>query len=119
MKDLAAAFLLLFGSVFMLLAALGVFRMPDLLTRMQTATKASTLGASCMLFAVVVHFWELRVAAIALLVICSVFLTAPVAAHMLARSAYLLGVPLWNGRNRREEPESGEELGVEHAAGPR
>lgn len=117
LRELATAFLLLFGSVFMLLAALGVFRMPDLLTRMQTASKASTLGVVSMLLGVAVHFWELRVAAIAMLVICSVFLTAPVAAHMLARSAYLLGVPVWRGPGK--ELASGKEIAAEHAAGPR
>jgi multicomponent Na+:H+ antiporter subunit G len=102
-KDLITAFLLLFGSVFMLLAALGIFRMPDVLTRMQAATKAATLGVACMLLAVAVHFHELAVTSRALLVIGFVFFTAPVAAHMLAKSALLLGVPLWPGTDRTDE----------------
>jgi multicomponent Na+:H+ antiporter subunit G len=101
MKDLATAFLLLFGSTFMFLAALGVFRFPDLMTRMHAAGKASTLGTASMLLGVLVHFWDLRVGIIALLVIFLVFLTAPVASHMLARAAFLLGMPLWHGRGKK------------------
>ena len=44
MIDLLTAILWLTGSVFALLAAVGVLRMPDVFTRMQTSTKASTLG---------------------------------------------------------------------------
>lgn len=89
--------LLLLGGAFMLLAGVGILRMPDLFMRMQAATKAATLGIGCMLLAVAVHFAELSVSARALLVIGLVFLTAPISAHMLARAAYAIGVPLWEG----------------------
>lgn len=83
------------GGLFMLLAAVGVLRLPDLFTRMQASTKSSTLGAACLLLAVMVHFGTLRVTAQAVLVIVFFFLTTPVAAHMIARAAYFSGVPLW------------------------
>ena len=41
--------LALLGATLVLLAAIGVLRMPDLFTRMQAATKASTLGLGCLL----------------------------------------------------------------------
>jgi multicomponent Na+:H+ antiporter subunit G len=100
------AFLLLAGSLFMLLAGVGVLRMPDVLTRMQAASKAATLGISCMFLALAAHFQEIGVASRAVLVIGFVFLTAPVAAHMLGRSAMTLGVPLWPG-TQREDLEAG------------
>jgi multicomponent Na+:H+ antiporter subunit G len=97
LNDVATAFLLVVGSAFMLLAGVGVVRMPDLFMRMQAATKAATLGGGCMLLAVAVHFNDLAVSARAFLVIAFVFLTAPVAAHMIARAAYSVGTPLWKG----------------------
>jgi multicomponent Na+:H+ antiporter subunit G len=72
-------------------------RLPDLFMRMQAAAKSSTLGIACMLLAVAVHFGQLRITTLALLIIAFFFLTAPVAAHMVARAAYLVGVPLWQG----------------------
>jgi multicomponent Na+:H+ antiporter subunit G len=96
-NDAATLLLLFVGSAFLLLAAVGVVRMPDLFSRMQAATKAATLGAACMLSAVAFHFDDFGVTIRALLVVAFVFLTAPVAAHMIARAAYFIGVPLWEG----------------------
>jgi multicomponent Na+:H+ antiporter subunit G len=110
MRDIVSALLIVIGGAFMLLAGLGVVRMPDLFMRMQAATKAATLGSGCMLLAVAVHFGELTVVARALLVTAFVFLTAPVAAHMIARAACTAGTPLWEGtiadelRDRRQPP---------------
>jgi len=96
MNEIASA-LLLIGSFFMLLAGLGLFRLPDIFMRMQAATKASTLGVACILLAVSIHFQELAITIRAILIIAFFFLTAPIGAHMLARAAYAVGVPLWKG----------------------
>ncbi|HUU14637.1 MAG TPA: monovalent cation/H(+) antiporter subunit G [Terriglobia bacterium] len=100
MNQTLSAALMIVGATFMLLAAVGIVRMPDLFTRMQTTTKAATLGIGCMLTSAAIYFGTLQVAARALAVIVLVFLTAPVAAHMIARAAYFIGVPLWKGTIR-------------------
>jgi multicomponent Na+:H+ antiporter subunit G len=97
MTEWITAALLLLGVTFMSLAAVGILRMPDLLTRLQTATKATTLGIGCMFVAVAVHFAEFGVVFRSLLIIAFFFLTNPVAGHMIARAAYFAGVPLWKG----------------------
>jgi multicomponent Na+:H+ antiporter subunit G len=97
MADVLSAVLLVAGGAVMLLAGVGVVRMPDLFSRMQAATKASSLGVGCLVLAGAVHFGDLAVAARAVLVIAFVFLTAPVAAHLIARAAYADGTPLWEG----------------------
>lgn len=90
-----AAVLLAIGALLMLLSAIGVVRMPDLYTRMSASSKAAGLGSSLVLAAVAVHFGALDVAARAVAAIVFIFLTVPVAAHMVARSAYLARVPIW------------------------
>ena len=40
------------GAILMLVAAIGMCRVPDVPTRMQTATKAGTLGIGCLMTAV-------------------------------------------------------------------
>ncbi|MBN1889020.1 MAG: Na+/H+ antiporter subunit G [Thermoflexales bacterium] len=82
------------GLFFMLVAAIGVLRMPDLFTRMHAATKASTLGISSLALAALVHFADFSVTARLLLIILFFFLTAPVATHALARAAYACDVQL-------------------------
>jgi multicomponent Na+:H+ antiporter subunit G len=96
-RELLSAGLLLLGAAFMLLAAVGIVRMPDLFTRMQPATKAATLGVGCLFTAVAVHFGDLGITSRALAAFGFVVLTAPVAAHVIGRAAYFVGVPVWEG----------------------
>ena len=95
MSELFTAALLIVGAGFMLIVGLGVWRMPDLLTRMHATTKAGVLGAGLMLLGVAVYFAEVNVLVRALAVIIFVMLTAPVAAHIIGRAGYFVGVPLW------------------------
>ena len=97
MNDLITIVLMLLGSGFMLLSAVGVIRMPDVYMRLQVASKASSLGAGCLMAAVAIHFAELGIVARAVLVVTFIFLTTPVSAHLIGRAAYLTGVPLWVG----------------------
>jgi multicomponent Na+:H+ antiporter subunit G len=87
--------LMITGGAFLLLAAIGIVRMPDLYSRIQAATKAATLGVGCIILALAIHFADLAITVRALLVIAFLFLTQPVAAHMIGRAAYFVGVPLW------------------------
>ena len=96
-NELIADALMLGGASFLLLAAVGIVRMPDLFTRMQTASKASTLGISLILLAAGLLLDDYAVGLRAILTISFFFVTAPVAAHMIARAAYFVGVPLWSG----------------------
>jgi multicomponent Na+:H+ antiporter subunit G len=95
MNEILRNTLLLIGASFLLLASIGITRMPDLFSRIQAATKASTLGIGCIMFALAVHYEDIGVTVRALLVIAFIFITAPVAAHVIARAAYFVGVPLW------------------------
>jgi multicomponent Na+:H+ antiporter subunit G len=97
MKEVLALVLLFAGSIFTLLAAVGLGRMPDLLTRMHATSKAGTLGSGLMLLAAAVHYGEFGLASRAVAAVVFIALTAPVAAHMIARAAYLLGVNQWEG----------------------
>ena len=89
--------LALLGAALVFIAALGVVRLPDLYTRMHAASKASSLGLSFLLAAVAIAHPEPGVWLKAGLGIVFLFITAPVAAHLLARSAYVHKVPLWKG----------------------
>ena len=83
------------GTLFLLLAAVGILRMPDLYCRASATTKAATLGVGCVLVATSLYFNDLQVTTRVLATIAFLLLTAPVAAHMIARAAYRQQVPLW------------------------
>lgn len=90
------------GALLMLLAALGLLRLPDLLTRMHATTKAAALGVVLIMLAVAMHFGEVGVVARALAVIVFILLTAPVAAHVIGRAGYFVGSKLWSGTVKDE-----------------
>lgn len=95
MKTLFAVLFMIAGTVFMLVAAIGLLRLPDLYTRMHAVTKAGTLGIGLVLVAAAVAFAEVSVVARVFVALLFVLLTAPVSAHMIGRAGYFSNVPLW------------------------
>lgn len=116
---IAAAFWLA-GATFALLASVGVVRMPDLFTRMQAASKASTLGLACLLIGTAIELGDSASVARAVSIAAFVMLTTPVSAHVVARAAARTDVPLWSGTvldERREDQERGTPMAEGRRAG--
>lgn len=102
MIDFIKGTLIISGALFMLLASVGLLRLPDLLTRMHATTKAATLGATLIMLAVAMHFAQVAVVARAFGVILFIMMTAPVAAHVIGRAGYFVGSRLWEGTLKDE-----------------
>jgi len=89
---LVGAIITLVGSVFIFLGGLGLVRMPDLFNRIQTGTKASTLGTMLSLIGLAIinegWFWKL------LVIIVFVVITNPVSSNVIARAAHRRGIKL-------------------------
>lgn len=100
------AVLLLLGASLTFVAALGLFRLPDLFTRMHAASKAGTAGSGLLLLAVALHADAPDVWVKCLLAILFFFLTAPVSAHLLAKAAVRWGqrLPPPEGESRAPVP---------------
>jgi multicomponent Na+:H+ antiporter subunit G len=96
MIEIPAAILIMIGSLFCLIAAVGMIRLPDTLIRMHAATKAGTLGAGLILAGAALYFTGLGLVLRALLTLMFIFLTAPVAAHLIGRAAYRSGIELFS-----------------------
>jgi multicomponent Na+:H+ antiporter subunit G len=94
LSSIVAGALGLAGALLVLVAAIGIVRMPDLPTRMHASSKAGTLGVIVLIAASAVHFGGVAVAVKAALIAAFLMLGAPVAAHVIARAAYRSGVPL-------------------------
>lgn len=86
MLEIVAGLLILAGGGFTLIAAIGIVRLPDLLTRMHASTKAGTLGSILVLIALAVELGTATVIAKAIATILFLLLTAPIAAHMIGRA---------------------------------
>jgi len=85
--------LLVGGSLFSLLAAVGLLRFPDVYSRMHAASKAGTVGSGLILIGFALQAPDFGSAARAVAALLFLVTTAPVAAHILARAASLVRDP--------------------------
>ena len=104
MIDWLSAGLLILGATLALLASIGVLRMPDVFTRMQASTKASTLGLGCLLVSLALRNPQLSFVIRAASIAAFMLMTSAVAAHVIARAASFGSAPLWEGTRVDERP---------------
>lgn len=95
-------FFLLGGVFFVLVGAIGTFRLPDFYTRTHAAAKAGAFGGSLILVACCLFFLSFPVYVKVFLTIVFFYLTTPVASHMLGRAAYLSNAEVWSGTHTDE-----------------
>ncbi len=92
-------FLILLGAIFLFLGGLGIVRLPDIYSRLQAGTKASTLGAMSLIFGVGLlalrepgHWnWFIK----AIVIIIFIALSNPISSHALARGSYRHKIKPW------------------------
>jgi multicomponent K+:H+ antiporter subunit G len=88
MLELLTSFFLIVGGLFILIGSIGLARFPDLFMRLHGPTKATTLGVGGILIASVLHFSSLGggLSLHEILVAAFLMITAPVSAHLIART---------------------------------
>ncbi|OCS86612.1 Na+/H+ antiporter subunit G [Caryophanon tenue] len=96
MIEWMAVIMILVASIVAVLSAIGMIRLPDVYTRSHAATKSATLSVLMCLMGAFIHFWltDGYISIRLLLGIMFVFITAPVAGHLICRAAYRSRVPL-------------------------
>ncbi|WP_373046847.1 monovalent cation/H(+) antiporter subunit G [Vulgatibacter sp.] len=93
LRDAIGLALLAGGLCFTALGVFGLFRMPDVYTRMHAGSKAVTLGASMILVAVA-FLAPLPIGLRAIAITLFLFLTTPVATFASARAAHRRREPM-------------------------
>jgi multicomponent Na+:H+ antiporter subunit G len=111
MMDWISGALFILGATLALLAGIGVLRMPDVFTRMQASTKASTLGLGLLLAGLAIRHPEFSVVIRAASIAAFMLLTTAVGAHVIARAAALGAAPLWEGTVVDERPRQEDDRG--------
>ncbi len=87
------SFLILAGSIFVLIAGLGTLRFPDIYCRIHPASKAVMLGLALPMIALFLVFPTMTTIVKMFFTVLFIVLTTPVAAHLIARAAYREGIP--------------------------
>ena len=82
----ATAFCLLIGSIFTLVAGIGLLKLNDSMTRLHAPTKAGTVGIGAFLLASVLHSMTFGDGSMhELLILFFLFVTAPISANFIAK----------------------------------
>lgn len=86
MNDIIVSVLILTGAAFMLIAAIGLLKFKDLFCRIHATTKSTSFGILFIIIAVSIYFHTIDVYIRATIIIMFIYLTAPLAAHAIAKS---------------------------------
>lgn len=87
--EVFVSILLILGSSFVLIGSIGLWRLPDIFTRLHAPTKATTLGLGAMVVASVIYHSVIggRLSAREIAVSLFLFVTAPIVSHVIAKAA--------------------------------
>ncbi|MDP7342176.1 MAG: monovalent cation/H(+) antiporter subunit G [Alphaproteobacteria bacterium] len=96
------------GTFFVLVGGIGIWRMPDLFSRMHPAGMTDTMGAGFLLLGFVLQSVDWLVAVKLVLIFVFLLFTSPVATHALAHAALLDGLKPWTKRRDKARGEDGE-----------
>ena len=98
--------LILAGSAFVVIGALGLVRMPDLYTRMHAASVTDTLGAGLLLGGLMLQAGFSLVTLKLLFLLALFFFTGPVVTHALAQAALHEGIDPLLHEDRRASSQA-------------
>ncbi len=86
--------LIVIGAIFLFLGGLGIVRLPDIYSRLQAGTKASTLGAMSLILGVgfLNPAWLVK----SLVIVIFIALSNPISSHALARGSYRHNIKPWS-----------------------
>jgi multicomponent Na+:H+ antiporter subunit G len=108
--NLVSWVLILAGSFFTVVGAIGLVRMPDVYTRMHAASVTDTLGAGLLLAGLMVQAGLGLVTFKLLFILVLLFLIGPVATHAVAQAALHAGIKpqlVEDRTGRLDEPDAG------------
>lgn len=91
-QDMAGGVLIAIGAFFYVVGALGLYRMPDIFTRMHAAGISDTMGAGLLLTGMMVLAGFSLVTVKLAIILGIILFTSPIATHALAQAALHEGI---------------------------
>ena len=83
------------GCFFMLVASIGVIRLPDFYSRLHASGKADTLGQILIFLGLMIYEGFNLITVKMLFIIIFVLIANPTATHAAAKAAYIRGLKPW------------------------
>ncbi|MFD1185087.1 monovalent cation/H(+) antiporter subunit G [Pontibacter rugosus] len=104
-QEIISSICILAGVFFMLVASIGLLRLPDFYTRMSAITKGATLGMGLIVLGIGIYFNDPEIMLKILAILFFTLVTSPVAAHAITRTAVLKKIPFWKKTEIKEFKE--------------
>lgn len=119
MREVLIAVLMISGVLLMLVAAIGLSRLPDPLCRAHAVAKAVSLGIALILLGAWVALGTAGAGFKLILAIVFQLATIPVASHLLAQAALQLNLPRWRPPGRtNDDPQGATEASTSSTRSP-
>lgn len=81
-----AYFFLIIGSLFLLVGAMGLIRMPDVFTRMHAVSVMESTGATLIIFGLIIYSGFSAISIKLIIILLAIIYISAVATHALARA---------------------------------
>ncbi len=98
---LSAIFIFL-GCFFIIVASIGIIRLPDFYTRVHPAGKADTMGQILVLTGLIIYEGMSLISIKLFFIICFILVANPTATHALVKAAYLAGLKHWTKESNND-----------------
>lgn len=95
MSDIVIASCLVLGTFFIIVAAIGIVRMPDIYIRMHALAKAATIGIALLTIAAAIYFNDITITSLVIGINIFLIITAPTATHILGKVVIEQGCNMW------------------------
>lgn len=95
LRIFVAGFFLILGCIVIVVASLGVIRLPDFYTRTHAAGKVDTLGQMFIVLGLVTYSGFTLVSLKLLIILALIFMINPTASHFLGKAAFISGLKPW------------------------
>lgn len=104
-KTIIAYLLMAMGSFFALTTIIGLFRFPDLYTRIHASTVSSTMSVLCTTAGLAVYIWDSLLSSKIILIGILLFISNPMATHAIARASYRkkIALPFTNSSEEKKD----------------
>jgi multicomponent Na+:H+ antiporter subunit G len=106
--DMASALLILLGSFFTIVGAVGLVRMPDVFTRMHATSVIETLGVGLLILGMCLEAGLTLVTVKLLLLFALFFFTGPAITHALAQACLHQGIQPILSEDRRHSDRTSQ-----------
>lgn len=104
LRIIIAYLLMAMGVFFALTTVIGIFRFPDLYTRIHASTVSSTMSALCTTAGLAIYLWDPLLSSKIILIGMLLFISNPMATHAIARASYRkkITLPITNSSEERK-----------------